>query len=491
MNYPLLGKVLAWVFVVLGIAFGACLIMAWQLPGDAPETTAIVAFASLVALCTATALPLFYLGRHAVPRIFRKEALCLVGCGWLLASLIGSIPYYWLLPDCDWSSALFESASGFSTTGATVFAHFEQWPRSLLLWRQMTQWIGGLGVVVLFVAILSLVGAGARILFSQENTTGAQDLSYGNIRNAIRSLFALYLILSATCFIAYYFAELDWFEALAHMMSTVSTAGFSIHPQSLDGYDNFLVELVAMIFMTLCGITFFVLLKIKRRPSELWRDSEIRSYLLILVVGSLTGALYLYYTEPHIGLLHALRLFSFQTISLLTTTGFSSTDYTQWPPVLCSFLFACMVVGGCSGSTAGGLKIIRLLLLLKLCRNTIERSFRPRLYRPISFRGKAVSQQGIESLKAYVLLLLLVAFLAALLLPILQYRPLSMEAQFSAVVTCLFNVGPGLAEVGPANNFSVFTPPAKILLSFLMIMGRLELFAVLSLFFPSLWKRFQ
>jgi trk system potassium uptake protein TrkH len=491
MNYPLLTKVLAWVFVVLAIAFGSCFAMAWFLPGAVSELTAIKVYAVMIAFCTCTAIVLFYAGRNAVMRIYRKEALCIVGSGWILASLVGSQPYYWILSDCDLTAALFESTSGLSTTGASVFTEFNNWPKSLLFWRQLSQWIGGLGVVVLFVTILSLVGAGSRILFAQENSTGQQDMTYGSIRRAIHRLFFLYIALSIACFIGYYATELDWFEALTHMMSTVSTAGFSIHPKSLDGYDNFYVELVAMIFMTLSGITFLSLLKLRRDPLLLWKSPEIRTYLLVILVGSLLGAGYLYYFQNEDSFLNALREFSFQTISLITTTGLTSVDFTQWYPIPLIFLLACMIVGGCSGSTAGGLKIIRLILLLKVGRNTIEHSFRPRLYRPILLQGKVVNQQVLENLKTYVLLLILIIGFSILFLPILQFRPTGLETQISAVLTCLFNVGPGLGEIGPSGDFSIFTPPAKILLCLLMIMGRLELFAILALFFPSLWKQFQ
>lgn len=491
MNYPLLCKLLGWVFVVLALAFGSCLAIGYWIPAEVGENQAMRVFGSLTILSFALATLLFIRGRHAVRRIFRKEALAVVGLGWIMASLIGAFPYYWILEECDFSSALFESTSGLSTTGASVFSHFEGWPRSLLFWRQLSQWIGGLGVVVLFVAILSLVGAGARILFFQENNTDHQDLTFGRIQSGVAHLFFIYLLLSVLCFCGYQLAGMDWFDALAHMLSTVSTAGFSIHPGSIGGYQNLGVELVAMLFMGVCGMTFFILIRARRYPRELLRDTEIQVYLWILVIGTLiaTGYLAWHGEQPDWAL--ALRVSSFQIVSTLTTTGFTTADYAFWPAPLLSLILGCMIIGGCSGSTSGGVKVIRVILLFKICRNAIEKSFRPKVYRPVRLKGKVVNQTGIESLMTYILLMVLILGISFALISIFQHGDLSMEAQYSAVLACFFNVGPGLGEVGPAGNYSGIHPPAKILLSFLMIMGRLEIFAVLALFSPSLWKRFQ
>lgn len=491
MNYPLLSKLMGWVFVVLALAFAGCCLMGWWFPDEVSETLAIRVFGILCVVNLLVAVALFAKGRKAIPRIFRKEALAIVGLGWIVASLIGALPYYFLLEDCDFSSAFFESASGISTTGASVFSDFNDWPHSLVFWRQLSQWIGGLGVVVLFVAILSLVGAGARILFYQENTTDHQDLRFGRIRNGIFQLFSLYLILSVLCYFAYRLAGMEWFDALAHMLSTVSTAGFSTHPDSLRGYDSLAIEMVAMFFMAICGMTFFILIRAVRRPLELWRDTEIQSYLLIILGATFVATVYLAASNLEIGPGPALRLASFQVISTMSTTGFSTADYTLWPAALLTLILGCTIIGGCSGSTSGGFKVIRVLLVFKLFRTVVERSYRPNVYRPVRLRGKLISHSGIDNLLTYLLLTVLTLLVSFVLIAILQHDSMSIEGQYSAVIACFFNVGPGLAEVGPFGNYAMVTPAAKVLLGLLMIMGRLEIFALLALLSPSLWKRFQ
>lgn len=490
MNYPILFRLLSTILAALTAAF-----LVSYAVGEWQDSTAVAQANRLPWLaCIGTALLLTLLlhslGRNAKPKIFRKEALAVIGVGWLLASAVGAMPYYLIVPDAGLADAFFESASGLTTTGASVFAAPEDFPYSLLLWRSLSQWIGGLGVVVFFVAILSYLGAGAKILFSNESSANSAELESGRIQNSIAQIVWLYLGLSVTCAILLRLAGMRWFDAVCTMLTTVSTGGFSNYKDSIAHFDSVVIDWILIVFMLLGGINFVLLLKLlsgKFRQAS--RSTELRSYLGILLFASIALTTMLLLSDVAENWAEAIRLAVFQSVSIMTTTGFYITDFEAWLPFSHVLLILLMLVGGSSGSTSGGIKVIRVIVVAKNCLQQIEHAFRSHVVRPLRVNGKVLPHDEQSEVRDFILMIFIALLVGSLLLAAIEPH-VSAPGTMSAVMTALCNVGPGLNEVGPANTFADFSPPGKTLLAFLMIMGRLELYAILALFFPSLWKRF-
>lgn len=491
MNYPILFRLLSTILLALTAALaGSCAVGEWLDPEAVAQASRIP---WLISIATPALLALLFhiLGRRAKPKIFRKEALAVIGLGWLLASLLGAIPYYLIIESANWADAFFESASGLTTTGASVFPDPEQLPYSLLLWRCLSQWIGGLGVVVFFVAILSSLGAGAKVLFANESSANSAELESGRIQSGILQIVYLYLALSAACAVALRLAGMRWFDAISTMLATVSTGGFSNYKDSLAHFDSPLIDWIVILFMLLGGINFVLLLKLFSGKLRLIsRSTELRAYLGILLFSSiaLTAMLLLSSEEGH--WLEAIRRATFQSVSIMTTTGFAIDDFETWLPFSHVLLVLLMLVGGSSGSTSGGVKVIRVVVVAKGCLQQIEHAFRNHVIRPLRINGKVPPREEQSQVRDFIQMIFIALIGGSLLLAALEPH-ISAAGTMSAVLTALCNVGPGLGEVGPSHTFAEFSAPGKALLGLLMIMGRLELYAILALFFPSLWKKFS
>ncbi len=489
MNYRFVYRLLSFILGALGIAFLACLGVAFLHRGEPLEETAITGF-QISAVIAFVAGALFYLASRGAPsRIFRKEALCLVGIGWILASLIGALPYYVILEDCTVTDAIFESTSGMTTTGASTFTNLEEMPRSLLFWRQLSQWIGGIGIVVFFVAILGYLGAGGKILFSNESTAKTADFDQGRVQSGVIRLFLLYLTLSAACCICLRAAGMDWFDAVCHTFSTVATGGFSTRSDSIAAFDSAAIEWVMIVFMILGSVSFFFFLTLLRRDwRQAMRNTEVFAYLTILMVSAaaLSAVLLIDGSEENVH--GTLRAAAFQVVSIASTSGFTTADYNQWPVFGRALLLALMLIGGCASSTAGGAKVIRVVVALRICLTSVEKAFRTRVVRTVMANGKPIDQGTRENILLYMTLLVLL-LLGAIPVFALFEPGHTLEGCISVVISCLFNVGPGFAEIGPTETYGEVGGPAKILLSLLMIMGRIELFAILVLFSPALWRK--
>lgn len=491
MNYGIVFRLLALILVAIAAALGASLAVGLLLPPETGEAPAVRGLEASAAIALTLALVFFRLGRRGGTAIFHKEALAVIGLGWLLASLIGAVPYYLSIEKLSFADAFFESASGFTTTGASVFARTETLPGALLFWRSLTQWIGGLGVVVFFVAVLSFLGAGAKVLFSREYSGSSADLFDGRMQTGALRIMVLYLALSALCAVAFRLAGLGWFDAVCHMFTTVSTGGFSTLSGSLGAFENPAVEWVAVVFMVLCGTSFLALLRCLRgkglRP--LRDNAEAKTFLGIFVGGSLFLLLFLSAADPA-PLAGNVRDAVFQTASILTTTGYSTADFGVWPNPAQILLLLLMIAGGCSGSTAGGIKVFRVVVGLRAVVRQLEHAFRPHVVRPIRINGRTLADAELRDITAFLVLGGFVLLASVLLVSVLEPELAPLDV-FSATVACLFNVGPGLGAVGPTETYAFFGDATKVHLALLMIMGRLEFFAVLVLLAPSLWKRFS
>ncbi|MBC2594086.1 TrkH family potassium uptake protein [Ruficoccus amylovorans] len=491
MNYRIISKLLSVIVTTLAVAFLICLGMGQTFDTSVREDGVLDEWLICSAVAVALALICMLLGRGAGNKLLRKEALAVIGLGWILASVIGALPYYLILEEASVADSIFETASGLTTTGASVFSNLESIPTSLLFWRCLSQWIGGLGVVVFFVALLSSLGAGAKILFSNESSGHSTDIDSGRVQHGVLQIMYVYLGLSALCAVVFHLCGMNWFDALCHMFATVSTGGFSTYNSSVGAFQSPTIEWMVTLFMALGGTSFFVMLRmVKCDFRHVWRNTEFIAYLIIMGTFSILITLILL-GEGVVGDFNeALRVSTFQAVSLMTSTGFSTADFQMWPNVVHTLLMMAMIVGGCSGSTGGGTKVVRVVVALKVARQQIERAFRTRVVRPMHMNGRILDKDDQENVINYIVLLAIVCLLSLPVLALLQHE-LSFEGCFSAMLACLFNVGPGFNEVGPTLNYSYFSEAAKIFLALLMIMGRLELYAVLVLFTPSLWKRFS
>lgn len=491
MNYRIISRLLSLIFFSLGAAFVACLGMSlWMDNVHAGAQDALVGWVVVSGLALGLGLVFRFLGRNAPMRLFRKEALCVIGLGWILASLLGALPYLLILKDCSPAQALFESSSGITTTGASVFGSYEAIPPSLMFWRCLSQWIGGLGVVVFFVAILSSLGVGAKVLFANESSAQSQDIDSGRFQSGVMQILILYLSLSLACVAAYYAAGLSLYESVCHMFTTVATGGFSTRETSLGEFGSPAVEWIAIVFMALGGTSFLVMLRLARGHwRELRHATEVHAFYAILIGVSLVMAVVLMIHDGT-GISTALREGTFQTVSILTTTGFSTVDYMLWPTFGHVLLMALMIIGGCSGSTSGGCKVVRLVVAMKVSLAQVEKSFRTHVVRPIKINRRFIQEEDQVGTLVFLVLMALVVFFSMPLVALLE-PSMSGLGVLSAVFATLFNIGPGLSEVGPATNFGFMNEATLTVLSLLMVMGRLELFAILVLFSPSLWRRFS
>lgn len=492
MNYRLVYKNLSIILLILAFAFSICVSIEIYL-NQKDYLNIIQAWIYSVSISFVLSLLLFTAGRNSKMEMFRREALCIIGLGWVLCSVMGAIPYWLIIPDFNFADAFFESASGFTTTGASVISAPENLPKSLQFWRCFSQWIGGLGVVVFFVAILSSVGSstGAKILFSRESSAHSADFESSRIQQGLAKIFLLYLLLTFLCFFIFYVEEMSLFDAICHAFTTLSTGGFSNYSNSMAYFNSSAIEYTAVIFMIFGGTSFLLMLKLftSRSLIATLKNAEYLTYLSFIGVFAFCITFFLKNQYPHYTVAEAFRVAVFQVTSIITTTGYATIDFNQAAAVAHVFLMILMLTGACSGSTSGGLKIIRVIAAFKICLYHIQKAFRPHLVSSIKIDNKRIDSEAQESIATYIVILAFI-FLSGLFLVAFLEPNTSFEGTFSAILSCISNIGPGLAEVGPTKTFEFFSAPSKIFLSILMIVGRLEFYAILVLFLPSFWKKF-
>ncbi len=477
--------------LILGLAFVLCLGVSRLIDDPSEAMLSRDAFLVAIGVSLAAAWAFFHIGRKAPRKFFRKEALSVIGIGWILSSVIGSIPYLMITPEIGVANAIFESTSGLTTTGATVLSNLDQLPPSLLFWRALSQWIGGMGVVVFFVAILGFLGAGAKMLYANEASGSVADFEESRVQSTVLRLVYIYLGLSTACCLSYRLAGMTWFDSICHTFTTISTAGFSTHDNSIAHFNSPTIEWIAIIFMILGGISFLLILRlISRRFNHLKTNTEFISYVILLYVSTIVIAIMIHSEGMKDSFFESIRPSAFQVAAIMTTTGYSTENYVQWGTLPQVVLLSLMIVGGCTGSTAGGAKVARLVVAFRMCILSVEQSFRSRIIRQIKMNNRTLDEQSTQDIMSYLLLVMMV-FLVSLPVTAIFEPSVEIDTNISAVIACLFNIGPGLAEVGPSSNYAFFHPYTKFFLSLLMIMGRLEFYAILALFSPSLWKRFN
>ncbi|MDT8386904.1 MAG: TrkH family potassium uptake protein [Thiogranum sp.] len=417
-----------------------------------------------------------------------RDGFVIVSLFWLVLALVGSLPFYLTeQPEMNFTDAFFESMSGLTTTGATVLTGIDSLPRSVLLYRQELQWLGGMGIIVLAVAILPMLGVGGMQLYRAETPGPMKDNKLTpRITETAKALWYIYLSLTIVCALAYWSVGMDVFDAIAHSFSTVAIGGFSTHDLSIGYFQSTAVESVAVVFMLLSGVNFalhFVAWR-SSNPLTYWRDAEFKAYLTVLGVVSAITVGYLYLSGTFSSFGDALHHGIFQAVSIGTTTGFTTAEYFYWPGFLPVMLLFTSFIGASAGSTGGGMKVIRVLLLFKQGSREIARLVHPNAQIPVKIGNKAISERVVEAVWGF--FAIYVGSFAVMLLVLLA-TGLDQVTAFSAVAACLNNLGPGLGEVG--FHYGDINATAKWVLSFAMLLGRLEIFTLLVLLSPAFWRR--
>ena len=418
--------------------------------------------------------------------IKKRDGYLIVVGGWLCMSLFGSLPYLFTGSIPSFTNAFFETMSGFTTTGSTILDNIESLPMSILFWRSMTQWIGGMGIIVLTIAILPLLGIGGMELFVAEAPGPTKDKIHPRIKETAKRLWLIYFSLTALETVILMCLGLSFFDAINHALTTTSTGGFSTKQASIAAFQNPFVEAVIVVFMFLAGTNFtMIYFGLKFRFKKIINNDEFKWYLsaILLVVFLLTA----YRTiTSSLDFSQAFREISFQVVSIITTTGYATADYTLWGSFFTFIFFLFLFSGASAGSTSGGIKIVRIVLLIKNGFLEFKRRLHPKAVIPVMINKKVVSSTITYNLLAFIFLYLFVFTIGSLFLSLLG---VDMLTSISAVASAVGNVGPGIADVGPSHSFAHLPNTAKWILSFLMLMGRLELFTVCVLFTPYFWKR--
>ncbi len=416
----------------------------------------------------------------------KRDGYLVVTFGWLMMAFFGTLPYFFSGTIDSFTNAFFETMSGFTTTGASILNNIESMPKGILFWRSLTQWVGGMGIIVLTVAILPILGIGGMQLFVAEAPGIGPEKLKPRIKDTAKRLWFIYLGLTSLELVLLMFGGMSFFDAINHALTTMATGGFSTKQDSIAFYDSAYIQYVIVLFMFLAGTSFSITyFGMKGKFKKLWSNEEFRVYLFItglLSVGIGTTI----YLLGGVGTERAFRDALFQTVSILTTTGYVTTDYTQWMPFLTMVFFSLMFIGASSGSTAGGVKIVRHIILFKNSFLEMKRQLHPSAVIPVRLNQKAVNRDITFHVLAFMMIYFLIFALGSIAIALTGVDVLTA---IGASATSLGNIGPGLGSVGPASNFAHMPDASKWVLSFLMLMGRLELFTVLMLFTPYFWKK--
>ncbi|MCB0531351.1 MAG: TrkH family potassium uptake protein [Lewinellaceae bacterium] len=421
--------------------------------------------------------------------IAKREGYLIVALGWFAVSFVCAIPY--LLSDTmpDLANAFFESVSGLTTTGASVLNDIEAVPKGILFWRSLTQWIGGMGIIVLTVAIFPLLGIGGVELFVAEAPGPTSDKIHPRIKETAKRLWLIYVGLTVALCLLLYMYGMDFYDAVNHSFTTMATGGFSTKNASIAYYQSPAIQYIITFFMFMAGVNYTVIYYgLTRRFHKVWRSDEFKAYflLVIILIALVTTTVYNLTDLPFE---QAFRDSAFQILSILTTTGFVTADYTAWTPALTLLFFILLFVGACAGSTAGGIKVIRHLVFFKNSFLEFKRLLHAKALIRIKIDRQLVAPRILTHILVFLLIYMILFLIGSLIMTIIlaDFKDPLLTA-IGAVATCLGNVGPGIGQVGPLDNFSKIPDAGKWVLSVLMLLGRLELFSVLILFMPYFWR---
>ena len=482
MNYKMMGRFTAQMLLIEGIFLIPALLISLFLG----ESAAAYGFAVTLGLIALVGSPMYFFCRDAKSAFYATDGMVCVAISWLVLSLVGAIPFYISEAIPSYIDALFETVSGFTTTGASILPEVEHMARGLMYWRSFTHWVGGMGVLVFLLAVAPSKGNEQGFtmhLLRAESPGPSVGKLVPKMRKTAAILYFLYIILTVLDFLFLVVGGMPVFDAVCTSFGTAGTGGFGIKNDSIASYSPYLQN-VTTVFMLLFGVNFscYYLLTLGQIKSVL-KDEELRLYVLI-VLGSI-GLIVWNLGDFYPTLEETVRHAAFQVSSIITTTGFATTDFDLWPSFSKTILLCLMVIGACAGSTGGGLKVARVLLLFKSLKRNIAQMLHPRKVQVIRNNGSVVSERIVANTNAYLCAYVVLMFGSFVLISLDGY---SVGTNFSAVLSCLNNIGPGMELVGPTCNFSIFSAFSKLVLILDMLLGRLEIFPILVLFSLQTWK---
>ncbi|MCS7054472.1 MAG: TrkH family potassium uptake protein [Ignavibacterium sp.] len=428
----------------------------------------------------------FFTRKNLDKEIGKREGYLIVSAGWIFMSLFGTLPFVITGYIPSFTDAFFETVSGFTTTGATILSDIEKLPHGILFWRSMTHWIGGMGIIVLSIAILPLLGVGGMQLYQAEVAGPTKDKLHPRVQETAKRLWAIYVLFTMLETFLLLLGGMNLFDSLCHSFGTLASGGFSTKNQSIAYYNSPYIEYVIIIFMFIAGTNFSLhYLALKGEIKTYFQDSEFRFYFGLIMFLIISTGLFLTINNK-IDPEFSFRQAAFSYISVLSSTGFSTVDYQQWAPFFTEIFLILLLFGACAGSTSGGVKMVRYQLLLKNSLMEFKRLIHPNAIIPVRHNGKAVHPEIIAKVGGFVLLYLFIFGISSVALNI---AGMDATSSMGSVAACLANIGPGLNSTGPVTNYSSVPEIGKWILSFVMILGRLEIFTVLILFSPSFWKK--
>lgn len=414
----------------------------------------------------------------------KREGYLIVATAWLSMIFFGALPYYFSGTAAHVTDAVFESVSGFTTTGASIMSDIEGLPQGILMWRSLTQWIGGMGIIVLTVALFPLLGIGGIELFVAEAPGPTSDKIHPRIKEVAKRLWLIYVSLTALLFVILIIEQMPAFDAFNHALTTMATGGFSTKNDSMAHYGP-LIQYTVILFMFLAGTNYTIIYySLKGKWHNVWSSDEFKFYAILISILAISCTVWIYQSTGS-PLEQSFRDGLFQIVSLITTTGFVSADYTSWSPGLTMLFFILLFVGACAGSTSGGIKLIRHLVFLKNSLLEFKRLLHPRALIRIKINKQIVPPKVLTHILVFLLIYLILFVGGSLAVTLCG---MDFTSSIGAVATSLGNVGPGIGDVGPVNNFAAVPTPAKWILSYLMLLGRLELFTMLIIFSPYFWR---
>lgn len=481
-NFKLIYKVIGSLLFIEAIMMFYCLLVAFYYREDD-----ILAFIVTIVLTSLSAVYLKYRGHNAENRMGRRDAYLLVTLTWVSFSIFGALPFIISGHVDNYTDAYFETISGLTTTGASVLDDVEALPHGLLFWRSMTNWIGGLGIVFFTIAILPSLVEGSMRVFSAEATGPIRTKMHPRLSTNAKMIWAVYLLMTVACAACFYVAGMGVFDCLNYSMSVTATGGFAPHNASTGYFHSAAIDYIAILFMFLSGINFTLLymttFKLKLR--SLFKDSELRLYLFTILAATV-GIMFFLIKDMGYGLADSLRYALFQVVSFITTTGLFNADAGKWPHITWVILSVCMVLGGCAGSTSGGFKCIRGVMLMKIIRNELKHIIHPKAVLPVKVNGNNVPTQTQTTLLVFSALYVATCVFAYFMLICMG---VDSTNSITIAISCASNVGPTLGlEIGPTMSWSILPDAVKWICSVLMLMGRLEFFSVIVLFTSSFWK---
>ncbi|MBR1521137.1 MAG: TrkH family potassium uptake protein [Bacteroidaceae bacterium] len=491
-NWRLIAKVLGFLLFIEAGLLMLCQAVSW-IYGEGVKAFSLSILAALLLGTTGVII-----GRNAGKKMGRKDGYIVVSLVWVLFTIIGMFPFLCDGSIPDVSGAFFETMSGFTSTGATIIDDLDSMPKGLLFWRSLTQWIGGIGIVFFTIAILPAFGVGEVKLFAAESTGPLHNKIHPRISVAARWIGGVYVALTILCILSLMACGMSTFDAVNYALCTTATGGYGTHSNLLnDLYHSPAIEYVLIFFMLVSGINYTLIYYtiLKGKVKKFFRDAELRAYLTIAFGASLVCAITLMLQDPLHDVELALRQGLFTVISLQTTTGLATFDYTLWPVQLMPVLLFVMFAGACSGSTSGGFKCVRLSIIYRVLRNEFTRILHPRAVTPVRLNGNIVPTSIVQTLMGFVTLFICSLFLGAFILALSGVNPNNVHPNFDyyeafgIAMSSISNVGPGMGYYGPVHSWAILSPIAKYTCSFLMLIGRLEIFPIMLLFTRSFWKK--